>query len=82
MIMRKMKILVAMLWWAIAAMAGQPAEFTTADATVSVEFFTPTIVHVVKAPLGHSYAKKSLVVTATAQDVASIARATPCGAEG
>ena len=36
---------------------------------VRVEFYTPSIVHVVKAPMGHQYEKQSLVVIAKPEQV-------------
>ena len=45
--------------------AAQPKmELQTENLHVSVEFYTPSIVRVVKSPAGHHYDKKSLVVTA------------------
>ena len=45
-----------------AVMAGKPAEFEIGKTRVCVEFYTPSIVRVVKSPVGHAYEKQSLVV--------------------
>ena len=52
-----------------AAMAGEPVVFETSGTKVSVEFYAPSIVRVLKAPLGHQYQKQSLVVIAQPQQV-------------
>ncbi len=52
----------------VAAKAG-PVIFQAGETQVSIEFFTPSVVHVVKNPAGHDYTKKSLVVIAQAGDV-------------
>ena len=57
--MRK-PILLILLFVAMGAMADN----------VKIEFFTPSIVHIVKTPDGATYEGKSLVVTAQADDVA------------
>ena len=41
----------------------------TNGTTVKLEFFTPSIVHVVKTPIGHTYEKQGLVVIARPDDV-------------
>jgi len=52
-----------------AAMTGEPVVFETSGTKVSVEFYAPSIVRVLKAPLGHQYQKQSLVVIAQPQQV-------------
>ena len=51
------------------AMAQSPLELQAGSVHVSVEFFTPSIVRVVKSPVGHSYDKQSLVVIAKPEKV-------------
>ena len=58
-----------LLSFAATAMYGRPVELQAAGQRVTVEFFTPTIVHIVKAPVGHDYAKEGLVVIATPGEV-------------
>ena len=41
----------------------------TSGTTVTLEFFTPSIVRVVKSPIGHTYEKQGLVVIARPDDV-------------
>ena len=62
-------MVVAALWMATAATTAKPVDYEIGGTKVSVEFYTPGIVRVVKAPVGHDYEKKSLVVTAEPQDV-------------
>ena len=52
-----------------AAMTGSPVEMQTSGTTVTLEFFTPSIVRVVKSPIGHTYEKQGLVVIAQPDDV-------------
>ena len=49
---------------------GNPVEIRTANVNVSVEFYTPGIVRVVKTPVGADFSAKSLVVTAQPENVA------------
>jgi len=51
------------------AMTGSPVEMQTSGTTVTLEFFTPSIVRVVKSPIGHTYEKQGLVVIARPDDV-------------
>ena len=44
--------------------AQNPMQVQVGENQVKVEFYTPSIVHVVKAPTGHQYTKESLVVIA------------------
>jgi alpha-D-xyloside xylohydrolase len=53
----------------VAAMYGAPVQIQAGKTNVSVEFFTPSIVRVVKSPVGHEYTKRSLVVIAKPQDL-------------
>ena len=57
------------LCWAVAGAAQGQMQVTAGQQQVSVEFFTPSIVRVVKAPVGHEYDKQSLVVIAEPEDV-------------
>ncbi|MBP8687319.1 MAG: DUF4968 domain-containing protein, partial [Prevotella sp.] len=50
--------------------AKNEVEFTTKSCNIKVEFYTPSIVRIVKVPTGHTFNKKSLVVIASPQDVA------------
>ena len=52
-----------------AAMTGSPVEMQTSGTTVTLEFFTPSIVRVVKSPIGHTYEKQGLVVIVQPDDV-------------
>ncbi len=70
--MNRFRMMAVMLCLAITALA-EPIQFKTGRTAVSVEFFAPGIVRVVKSPLGDDYVKQSLVVTALPQDV-SISR--------
>jgi len=66
---KKFTMLVTLLGMALVALAGQPAEFEVGQVKVSVEFYTPSIVRVVKSPKGHVYQKQSLVVIAHPDEV-------------
>ena len=62
-----------LIWFigiAITTTAKNEVEFTTKACNIKVEFYTPSIVRIVKVPTGHSFNKKSLVVIANPQDVA------------
>ena len=61
--------LMVMLSMTAVASHAQSAEWKTANQEVKIEFYTPTIVHVVKAPVGQVYKKRSLVVTAKPENV-------------
>ena len=67
--MMKRTILSAILCMMAVAMTGNPVEMQTNGTTVKLEFFTPSIVHVVKTPIGHTYEKQGLVVIARPDDV-------------
>lgn len=58
-----------LLCWAVAATAQRQVQVNTGQQQVSVEFFTPSIVHVVKSPIGHQYDKQSLVVITAPEEV-------------
>ncbi len=60
---KRIGLVVAMLCMTVAAMA-DVVEFEAAGTKVSVEFYAPGIVRVVKSPLKHEYQKQSLVVIA------------------
>ena len=67
--MMKRTVLSAILCMMAAAMTGSPVEMQTSGTTVTLEFFTPSIVRVVKSPIGHTYEKHGLVVIAQPDDV-------------
>ena len=67
--MIKKSFLTALLCMTVAAMYGAPVQIQAGKTNVSVEFFTPSIVRVVKSPVGHEYTKRSLVVIAKPQDL-------------
>ena len=58
-----------LLCWAMIATAQRQMQVNTGQQQVNVEFFTPSIVHVVKSPVGHDYHKQSLVVIAAPEEV-------------
>ena len=61
--------LAAVLCMAAAAAGAEPVEMVVGQTKVSVEFYTPQTVRVVKTPAGHDFAKTGLVVTAKPGDV-------------
>ena len=61
--------LAAVLCMAAAAAGAKPVEMVIGQTKVSVEFYTPQTVRVVKTPAGHDFAKTGLVVTAKPGDV-------------
>ena len=67
--MMKRTVLSAILCMMAIAMTGSPVEMQTSGTTVTLEFFTPSIVRVVKSPIGHTYEKQGLVVIARPDDV-------------
>ena len=67
--MMKRTVLSAILCMMAIAMTGSPVEMQTSGTTVTLEFFTPSIVRVVKSPIGHTYEKHGLVVIARPDDV-------------
>ena len=58
-----------MLWIAAIAVNGQPTQFKAGSTNISVEFYTPSIVRVVKSPVGHAYDKQQRVVIAKPEKV-------------
>ncbi len=60
---KRIGMVVALLCMTVAAVA-DAALFEAAGTKVSVEFYAPSIVRVVKSPLKHEYHKESMVVTA------------------
>ncbi|MBR6980362.1 MAG: DUF5110 domain-containing protein [Prevotella sp.] len=66
---KRISMMATLLCFFAAAMAGEPVVFETSGTKVSVEFYAPSIVRVLKAPLGHQYQKQSLVVIAQPQQV-------------
>jgi len=67
--MKARSVLLAWLCMIVAAVSAEPVKVIAGKTMVSVEFFTPSVVRVVKAPLGHEFHKQSMVVIATPQDV-------------
>ena len=67
--MKARSVLLAWLCMVVAAVSAEPVKVIAGKTMVSVEFFTPSVVRVVKAPLGHEFHKQSMVVIATPQDV-------------
>ena len=66
---RKLTTLAALLVMTVTAMAQKPFEKEVGGTNVQVEFFTPSIVRVVKTPAGTDYNSQSLVVTAKPANV-------------
>ena len=62
--------LIGFIGIALTTTAKNEVEFTTKSCDIKVEFYTPSIVRIVKVPTGHTFNKKSLVVIANPQDVA------------
>ena len=54
---------------AAAVVCATPVEWQAGQTLVSVEFYTPSIVRVVKTPVGHTYTKEGLVVIAKPENV-------------
>ena len=61
--------LAVVLCMAAAAAGAKPVEMVIGQTKVSVEFYTPQTVRVVKTPASHDFAKTGLVVTAKPGDV-------------
>lgn len=51
-------------------MSAEPVQLQAGQTIVTVEFYTPSIVRVVKSPAKHEYTKQSLVVVAQPENVA------------
>ncbi len=67
--MKTRNLIAALLCMFTAAAHGEPVEFQAGQTRVSVEFYTPTLVRVVKTPVGRDCTKQSLVVIAKPDDV-------------
>lgn len=65
---RKLSSTILLCWTAIAIAHGQ-LQVNNERQQISIEFFTPSIVHVVKSPVGHQYDKQSLVVIAKPEEI-------------
>ena len=78
--MMKRTVLSVILCMMAIAMTGSPVEMQTSGTSVTLEFFTPSIVRVVKSPIGHTYEKQGLVVIARPDDVGLQGRAIPSAA--
>ena len=59
----------ALLGLVAMAVNGSPVEWQVGKTVVTVEFYTPQTVRVVKSPVGHDYQKEGLVVIAQPEDV-------------
>ena len=68
--MKKRNLFAVLLCMAAVVTYGAPVDMQAGKTAVTLEFFTPSIVHVVKAPVGHEYQKNSLVVIAKPDEVA------------
>ena len=67
--MKTKSILLSLMCVVCLVAKGVPTDFQTGKTKVSVEFYTPSIVRVVKIPVGHECKKESMVVTAKPADV-------------
>jgi len=67
--MKRRSVLAALLGLVAMAVNGSPVEWQVGKTVVTVEFYTPQTVRVVKSPVGHDYQKEGLVVTAQPEDV-------------
>jgi alpha-D-xyloside xylohydrolase len=67
--MKRNGLLMLVLWMAVAAMAQNPVELQVGKYQLRLEFFTPSIVHVVKTPAGAAYDQQSRVIIAKPEDV-------------
>ncbi len=67
--MMKKMILTALVCMATAVMNAAPVEMKAGKTAVTLEFYTPSTVRVVKMPVGHACQKQSLVVIAKPEDV-------------
>ena len=64
-----MTTILSMLMASAMLLAQQPVQWQTGETDVKVEFYTPTIVRVVKTPVGHQSVQPSLVVLAKPEAV-------------
>ena len=62
--------LLALLCLAGIIVSAEPVQLQAGQTIVTVEFYTPSIVRVVKSPAKHEYTKQSLVVVAQPENVA------------
>ena len=67
--MKRAIVVMTVLMWMASAASGRPLKMEAGNQRVVVEFFTPSIVRIVKTPVGHTYTKEGLVVTAKPEDV-------------
>ena len=67
--MMRRNVLAVLLCMITMAVSGSPVEWQAGGTVVTVEFYTPQTVRVVKAPVGHPYQKEGLVVIAKPEDV-------------
>ena len=67
--MKRRSVLAALLGLVAMAVNGSPVEWQVGKTVVTVEFYTPQTVRVVKSPVGHEYQKEGLVVIAQPEDV-------------
>ena len=67
--MKRRSVLAALLGLVAMAVNGSPVEWQVGKTVVTVEFYTPQTVRVVKSPVGHDYQKEGLVVIAQPEDV-------------
>ena len=65
-------VITVVLWMAAIAVSGKPVEMNTGQGRVKVEFYTPSIVRVVKTPQDQPYARQSRVVIAEPEEVSII----------
>ncbi|MCH5311086.1 MAG: DUF5110 domain-containing protein [Prevotella sp.] len=66
---RKLTLVVMLLCVAMTTVAQSVMQVEAGQLQVKVEFYTPDIVHIVKAPANHKYVKEGLVVIAKPQVV-------------
>ena len=67
--MKRIVLLTALCWMAATVTFGSPVKIKAGQTDVTVEFYTPSIVRVVKSPIGHDYEKQGLVVIAKPEAV-------------
>ena len=65
-------VLAVVLWMAAIAVSSKPVEVKTSQGNVTVEFYTPSIVRVVKTSQGQTYSRKSRVVIAEPEEVSIV----------
>ncbi len=67
--MEKRIFLAVLMFMTMTLVKGNPVEMQVGKTTVSVAFYTPSVVRVTKSPTDHVYEKQSLVVIAKPEDV-------------